>query len=121
MGARLLTTTHQFLQGLGTDTVTAQDQLTPTVEASTSYTRGTIGTYTPVTPFRICDTRPVAPGIAPNQCNTGAGSGPLQPGVSRYLTIDGRDGVPCVWGHCRCAEPHCDCTDPKHQYRRLPR
>ena len=83
-----------FLQGLGTDTVTAQDQLTPTVEASTTYTRGTIGTYKPVTPFRICDTRPVAPGIAPNQCNTGAGSGPLQPRVSRYLTIDGRDGLP---------------------------
>jgi hypothetical protein len=83
-----------FLQGLGTDTITAQNQRRATAESSTSYTRGTIGTYTPTTPFRICDTRPVAPGIAPNQCNTGAGSGPLQPGVSRYLTIDGRDGVP---------------------------
>jgi hypothetical protein len=85
-----------FLQGLGTDTVTAQDQLTATVESSTSYMRGTIGTYTPITPFRICDTRPVVPGIAPNQCNTGAGSGPLEPGVSRYLTIDGRDGLPAT-------------------------
>jgi hypothetical protein len=85
---------YQFLQELGTDTVTAQDQLTATVESSTSYTRGTIGTYTPITPFRICDTRPVAPGIAHNQCNTGAGSGPLEPGVSRYLTIDGHDGLP---------------------------
>lgn len=88
--------TALFLQGLGTDTITAQNQPTATIEASTSYTRGTIGTYAPITPFRICDTRPVAPGIAPNQCNTGAGSGPLQPGVSRYLTIDGRDGLPAT-------------------------
>src|SRR5580658_9517869 len=41
-----------FLQGLGTDTITAQNHRTPTVESSTSYTRGTIGTYTPTTPFR---------------------------------------------------------------------
>ncbi len=88
--------TALFLQVLGTDTITAQDQPTATVESSTSYTRGTIGTYTPITPFRICDTRPVAPGIASNQCNTGAARGPLQPGVSRYLTIDGRDGLPAT-------------------------
>jgi len=85
-----------FLQGPGTDTVTAQNQPTATVESSTIYTRGTIGTYTPITPYRICDTRPVAPGIAANQCNTGPGSGPLQPGVSRYITIDGRDGLPAT-------------------------
>jgi hypothetical protein len=85
-----------FLQELGTDTVTAQDQPTATVESSTSYTRGTIGTYTPITPFRVCDTRPVAPGIASNQCNTGAGNGPLKAGVNRYITIDGRDGLPAT-------------------------
>ena len=41
------------------------------------------GPYTPVTPFRVCDTRPAAPGIViqpVRQGSTGAGSGPIGSG-----------------------------------------
>jgi hypothetical protein len=37
------------------------------------------GMFTSTAPTRICDTRPVAPGISSNQCNTGPGSGPIGP------------------------------------------
>jgi hypothetical protein len=82
-----------------TDTITIQNQTPETVEATDSYAYGgTItfaqGPYTPVAPFRICDTRPVAPGIASNQCNTGVGSGQLTADTSRAITVDGLGSVP---------------------------
>jgi hypothetical protein len=55
------------------------------------------GAYTAVTPYRVCDTRPVGGAIAPNQCNdnsTGAGSGPITQGATRIITIDGFGPVP---------------------------
>jgi hypothetical protein len=79
----------------GTDTITAQDHpLTPTVTATTSYTYGstvafTQAPYTAVPPFRICDTRPVAPGITSNPCNTGIGSGPILQNQSRAVKVTG--------------------------------
>ena len=82
------------------DTLTAQNHPTETVELATTYTYSgsspppTQGPYTPLTPARICDTRPVGPGIAHNQCNTGAGSGPLGQGATRVITVDGNGGVP---------------------------
>src|ERR1700722_20275431 len=57
----------------------------------------TSGAYTPVTPYRVCDTRPAGGAIAPNQCNdnsTGAGSGPITQGATRIITIDGWGPVP---------------------------
>ena len=48
---------------------------------------GPPGPYTGVTPFRICDTRPIGPGVSANQCNSGSGAhGPLGPGVARSIT-----------------------------------
>jgi IPT/TIG domain len=44
----------------------------PTVVAD-EYTYVAPAVYTPLTPFRICDTRPASPGIVANQCNTGSG------------------------------------------------
>lgn len=79
----------------GVDTITAQDRTnSPTFSASTSYTYGGVvafsqAPYNAVTPFRVCDTRPVAPGIAANQCNTGAGSGPLLQNQARAVTVTG--------------------------------
>ncbi len=35
------------------------------------YTFVAAGAYTPLTPYRVCDTRVFAPGVAHNQCNTG--------------------------------------------------
>jgi len=83
----------------GVDTITAQNHPTETVEESTSYTYATVtppssNPYSAVTPFRVCDTRPVGPGIASNQCNTGAGSGPIGQGATRVITVDGFGGVP---------------------------
>jgi hypothetical protein len=81
------------------DTITAQNHPTATVEAATTYTYSgsgpppSTGPYTPITPFRVCDTRPVAPGIASNQCNL-AGQGPLAAGATRVITIDGHGVVP---------------------------
>jgi hypothetical protein len=79
----------------GTDTITAQDHPSiPTVTATTTYTYGstvafTQAPYTPVPPFRTCDTRPAAPGIAINQCdNSGAGA-PIQQGESRAVNVTG--------------------------------
>jgi hypothetical protein len=85
----------------GTDTIKAQDHPTETVEATTTYeysatTTAPSNPYTAVTPFRVCDTRPVGPGIASNQCNTGAGSGPIGSNSIRVITIDGNGGVPAT-------------------------
>jgi hypothetical protein len=79
----------------GVDSIIAQDRTTtPTFSASDSYTYGAVvafsqAPYTAVTPFRVCDTRPVAPGIASNQCNTGAGSGPIGQNQARAVTVTG--------------------------------
>ena len=97
--------TPAALPSVGTDTIAALAR-SPTggtlVNSSSSYTYAIsttplAGGYTAVAPFRICDTRPVAPGIAPNQCNTGrtgAGEGPIQQGATRVVTIDGVGGLP---------------------------
>jgi hypothetical protein len=78
------------------DKITAQDHvLTPTAQDSTTYTYSgsappppTSNPYTAVTPFRVCDTRPVGPGIGSNQCN-GVGAGPIGSGATRLITIQG--------------------------------
>ena len=44
--------------------------------------------YTPVTPTRICDTRPAGPGIASNQCDTG-GNGTLGDQTTLTITVPG--------------------------------
>jgi hypothetical protein len=86
-----------------TDTVTAQNHPTYTVHNHATYTYSGSSTpptaepYTAITPFRVCDTRPVAPGIAANQCNNAsnpAGFGPLNQ-TPRVLTIQGF-GSPAV-------------------------
>jgi hypothetical protein len=86
----------------GTDTIKAQDHPTITVMATTTYeysatTTAPSNPYTAVAPFRICDTRPVGPGIASNQCNTGVGSGPLGSNSTRVITdsVSG-NGVPAT-------------------------
>jgi len=81
-----------------TDTITIQNHPTETVENSDTYAYGgtiasTRDPYTPVTPFRVCDTRPTAPGISSNQCN-GVGEGPIGSGATRAITVDGLGGVP---------------------------
>lgn len=93
-------TTANPLPSSGTDTITAQNHPTLTFSAQTQYTYGATAPfsqapYTPVTPFRVCDTRPVQPGIAANQCNddsTGAGSGPIGSGATRVVTVGGVGG-----------------------------
>jgi hypothetical protein len=37
----------------------------------------------------VCDTRPVAPGIATNQCNTGSPSGPITNNATRAIKVTG--------------------------------
>jgi hypothetical protein len=85
------------------DTITAQDHPVAVHEESTTYTYSgsapppNIGPYTAVTPFRVCDTRPVSGSIHANQCNTGstgAGQGPITQSATRVITIDGFGGVP---------------------------
>jgi hypothetical protein len=82
----------------GTDTITAQDRTSsPTFSSTTSYTYGsivapTMAPYTPVAPFRVCDTRPAGPGVTANQCDA-VGQGPIQPGQSRLVNVT-RGGVP---------------------------
>jgi len=86
----------------GVDTITAQNHPQLTISASTSYTYGataafTQAPFTPVTPFRVCDTRPAGGGIPSNQCNTGstgAGSGPITQNATRVVTVDSFGGVP---------------------------
>jgi hypothetical protein len=82
------------LPSTGSDTIIAQNHPTETVEATDSYSYSSTGPlpsnpYTAVSPFRVCDTRPVAPGIASNPCNTGVGSGPITSGASRAVTVTG--------------------------------
>ncbi len=77
----------------GTYTLTASDGSLPW-SSSTSFTIGTSGppargAYTAVAPFRVCDTRPVAPGIASNQCNTGSPRGPITSNASRAVQVTG--------------------------------
>jgi hypothetical protein len=92
--------TPATLPASGTDTLTAQNHPTETVEASTTYTFATSTAPTPepysaLTPtFRVCDTRPAGPGIAANPCNTGAGSGPIGQLSTRVITVAGVGGVP---------------------------
>ncbi len=69
------------LPASGTDTITAQNHPDSNAHATTAYTYGgTVGfsqaPFTPVPPFRLCDTRPPGGAILPNQCNA-AGQGPL--------------------------------------------
>lgn len=80
----------------GDVTVTAQDHLTPSfTPVSDTYAYGVPAPYNPVTPFRICDTRPIAPGIASNQCNHGAAPiGPLTQNQTRTLSVAVGGGVP---------------------------
>jgi hypothetical protein len=80
----------------GVDTITAQDHPnTPTfTPVTTTYTYGTAtpparNPYTAVAPFRICDTRPAGGGISSNQCNTGAGSGPIGNNTFRSVAVTG--------------------------------
>ncbi|MFZ0181434.1 MAG: hypothetical protein WAL84_16435 [Candidatus Dormiibacterota bacterium] len=90
------------LPASGTDTITAQNHPTATHSNFTTYTYATStappkGPYTSVTPFRVCDTRPAAPGIVSNQCDngsTGAGSGPIGSGATRVITVDNFGGLP---------------------------
>jgi hypothetical protein len=55
------------------------------------YTFVAAGAYTALSPFRICDTRKVGPGIAVNQCNSGAGKGTLGSGgaITAQITASG--------------------------------
>ncbi len=65
--------------------------------ASTAPSAPPSGGYTAVTPYRVCDTRPAAPGIAANQCNdgsTGAGRGPIAQGATRVIMVDGFGTLP---------------------------
>jgi len=95
-------TTANPLPASGVDTITAQNHPTATHQGSTTYTYATStgpphGAYTPVTPFRVCDTRPAGPGIIANQCDTGstgAGSGPIGSGATRVITVDNFGGLP---------------------------
>jgi len=79
----------------GTDTITAQDRTSsPTFSSTDAYTYGstvpfTKNPYTAVTPFRVCDTRPAGSGITANQCDTGAGSGPILQNQSRAVKVTG--------------------------------
>jgi sugar lactone lactonase YvrE len=76
----------------GIYTLTASDGSLPR-STSASFTVGSApfsqAPYTAVTPFRVCDTRPVAPGIASNQCNTGSPSGPITNNATRAVKVTG--------------------------------
>ena len=66
---------------------------------STPATSTSPGAYTPVTPYRVCDTRPPGGTVAANQCDndsTGAGSGAITQGATRVVTVDGVGPVPGV-------------------------
>ncbi len=69
----------------------------PTAHTESTTTAPVPGSYTPVTPYRVCDTRPAGNGIVSNQCNddsTGAGQGPLTAGAIRVITVDSFGGLP---------------------------
>jgi hypothetical protein len=83
----------------GVDTITAQNHPHLTFSSQTTYTYGATAPfsqapYTPVPPFRVCDTRPAGHGVVSNQCDSGVGSGPLTKGATRVVTVDGFGGVP---------------------------
>ena len=77
-----------------------QPQIAKAASSSTDSapaTTASAGAYTPVTPYRLCDTRPPGGTVPTNQCNndsTGAGSGPISQGASRVVTVDGWGPVP---------------------------
>ncbi len=51
--------------------------------------------YTPVTPVRICDTRPEGTGVTLNQCNgTGGAGAPLGGGATMNVAVAGANSVP---------------------------
>ncbi len=53
------------------------------------------GSYAPLQPTRICDTRPEGPAVGPNQCNDGgAEAGTLGPAGVLVVTVAGAGGVP---------------------------
>ncbi len=54
---------------------------------------GNAGLYFPLSPQRICDTRPMQNDVTQNQCNT-APSGPIGPGKTLNIQIDGEGQVP---------------------------
>jgi hypothetical protein len=64
----------------GTDTIIAQNHPTATHQNQITYTYGGPGPYTPVNPFRICDTRPAGNGIVANQCDNGSPIGAITQG-----------------------------------------
>ncbi len=58
------------------------------------YTYVTNIIYTPITPLRICDTRPVGAGIASNQCNNGtASNGTMSAGSTININVTGTFGT----------------------------
>ena len=75
------------------DTLTAadsDDSLPSVTSGSFNVTAAfTQAPYTAVTPFRVCDTRPVATGIASNQCNSGSPSGPITNNSTRAVKVTG--------------------------------
>ena len=56
-------------------------------------TTGNAGLYVPVTPSRICDTRPVQVGVVSNQCNSGS-NGPIGPGQTLTVNVFSQGGLP---------------------------
>src|ERR1019366_5482259 len=77
-------------------TLTATDgTLTAAISSSLNVTSPpTAHPYTAITPFRVCDTRPAAPGIVANQCDA-PGNGPIGALTSRVVTNQGF-GSPAV-------------------------
>jgi sugar lactone lactonase YvrE len=74
------------------DTLTASDtgdSLPSVSSGSFNVTAFSQAPYTAVTPFRVCDTRAVAPGIASNQCNFGSPSGPITNNATRAVKVTG--------------------------------
>ena len=69
----------------------------PTAHTESTTTAPVPGSYSAVTPYRVCDTRPAGNGVPINQCNddsTGAGRGPLTKGATRVITVDSFGGLP---------------------------
>ena len=54
--------------------------------------------YTAVTPTRLCDTRPVQPGVAANQCNDGQprAAGPIGPAGTLTIDVCGGAAASCT-------------------------
>jgi hypothetical protein len=51
------------------------------------------GLFTPVTPSRICDTRPNQPGVTTNECNNG-GTGATLAAGTMTVQVTGQGGIP---------------------------